>query len=600
MSNVIANIPNLSPPKHTFDLSYTKLLTCDMGRIIPILMDEAIPGDTWEIGNDILVRLQPLAAPLMHDITVDVHYFFVPYRILWPEWSKFIRNESSETLPEFPILEKQLRDKYSLWDYFGLPVIDMNLDATALGRTVQPMAFPWMAYHLIWNEYFRDKDLQQETDITTATQPSPNNNQCSAIKWRCWAKDYFTMARPWRTKQQAPALPINVEFGNYSGAEWLSTFLYGKTTGVTAPFEIRSLTAQGNVDLNVANLTRLLGGSGSSGSQQPLTREMAVPISNSDFGTTLPTNNTFNQAIVATGSSNGWRTEGGETIAVPMNQLANLLKNNMNIVSSSFNIADLRVVAATTLWLERNARQANDETTFLRAHFGVAPTDERLQRPEYIGGTKDPLIISEVLQTSETQTSPQGNMAGHGISTTFNDIDPYRVQEFGVVVGLLSIMPKPVYASSLNRQWTRKTFADFYMPEFANLSEQGIMNYEVSYSLGYLDRDKQLFGYTGAYDECRVKNNIVTSDMRKTYRVENNSIIYEQNLSYWNLAREWTVFGDPIALNSGFVECRPRKDVFLEQSTPGCIVEARNILMVSRPMPQFSIPGRLDHTYGGQ
>ena len=151
--------------------------------------------------------------------------------------------------------------------------------------------------------------------------------------------------------------------------------------------------------------------------------------------------------------------------------------NSVDLSSATtFNVADLRLVFQIQKWMERNARSGVRYTEFLRSHFGVSPRDERLQRPEYVGGSKSPIIISEVLQTSETGSSPQGNMSGHGISASSTFCGKYRATEYGVMMGIMSIMPRTMYQQGLQRQWTRRTRYDFYFPEFANLSEQAVLN----------------------------------------------------------------------------------------------------------------------------
>ena len=145
--------------------------------------------------------------------------------------------------------------------------------------------------------------------------------------------------------------------------------------------------------------------------------------------------------------------------------------------ASTFDIADLRLAFQIQKWMERNNRAGVRYTEFLRAHFGVSPTDDRLQRPEYIGGSKSPIVVSEVLQTSSTDaTSPQGNLAGHGIGVSSNFCGKYRVQEYGLVIGIMSIMPRTMYQQGINRQWLKDTCYDFFFPEFVNLSEQAITN----------------------------------------------------------------------------------------------------------------------------
>ena len=250
--------------------------------------------------------------------------------------------------------------------------------------------------------------------------------------------------------------------------------------------------------------------------------------------------------------------------------------------ATTFNVSDLRLAFQVQKWLERNARGGARYVEFLRSHFGVSPRDDRLQRPEYIGGSKSPVIISEVLQTAGTgvtgQTTPQGNMAGHGISVNQSHCASYYAQEFGVVIGLMSVMPRTAYQQGINRQWLRQTKYDFYFPEFANLSEQAIEGAEIYASATAAD-NVSVFGYQGRYDEMRYKPNLVCGQLRDTY-------------DYWHLGRQFT--SKPL-LNDSFIQCVPRKDVFAAQTEPALIVQFGNLIKAVRPLPRLAEPGLIDH-----
>lgn len=270
------------------------------------------------------------------------------------------------------------------------------------------------------------------------------------------------------------------------------------------------------------------------------------------------------------------------TSAQRANLVGALNKNVVDLSSATtFNVADLRLAFQIQKWLERNARAGARYTEFLKSHFGAYPRDERLQRPEYIGGSKIPLIISEVLQTSSTDaTSPQGNLAGHGITANSKFMGKYRVQEFGVIITLMSIMPRTAYQQGIDRQWLRRTKYDFYFPEFANLSEQAVENAEICATDSSV-HNLSIFGYQGRYDEMRVKRNLVCGEMRG-------------NLDYWHLGRIFDL-GSPPALNADFIKCVPSKRIFAVPSEPGFIVNYGNLLRAIRPMPVMSNPGMIDH-----
>ena len=336
---------------------------------------------------------------------------------------------------------------------------------------------------------------------------------------RNWEKDYFTSALPWQQRGTAPALPIS-----------------GTTHAIWS----------------------------------------------SDPSTRIP-NNSVGTAVTLTGYKNaGVYGAFGDTEAILNSGYVPKAGLNNNIVdlssATTFNVADLRLVFQIQKWMERNARSGVRYTEFLRSHFGVSPRDERLQRPEYVGGSKSPIIISEVLQTSETGSSPQGNMSGHGISASSTFCGKYRATEYGVMMGIMSIMPRTMYQQGLQRQWTRRTRYDFYFPEFANLSEQAVLNKEV-YVSGNDTNDKMIFGYQGRFDEMRTKQNMVCGQMKSIF-------------SYWHLGR---IFSAQPALNSTFVKCVPRKDIFAAPTEPGLIIQFANLIKAWRPMPIQSNPGLIDH-----
>ena len=492
MSNnkMFSRVAGLHPGMSVFDLSYTKLLTCDMGQLIPVMCDEVVPGDIFKIGNQSVIRMQPLVAPVLHEINAYVHYFFVPYRLLWSDWEDFITGgvdgQNASTLPLWRPTDTSLIHVGSLWDYFGF-----NVDIVPTASSY-PIQFPKSAYNMIYNEYYRDENLQPGVDIF----------QNYVLK-RNWEKDYFTSSLPWQQRGIAPALPIS----GVTKAVWPTEV----STGTSFPVLGDSLSL------------------------------VYKPRDNWSRG---------------------------------------LLNNNTVDLSSAstFNVADLRLAFQIQKWMERNARAGARYTESLQAHFGVSPRDERLQRPEYIGGSKTPVIVSEVLQTSSTDaTSPQGNMAGHGVSVASTFCGKYRATEHGLIMGILSIMPRSMYQQGHDRQWLRRSRYDFYFPEFANLSEQAITKAEI-YASAIENDNKTIFGYQGRYDEMRTKRNMVCGQMRSTF-------------DYWHLGRIFR----RCRLNSDFITCNPDKRIFAAPSEPGFIVQFANLIKAWRPMPIQSDPGLIDH-----
>lgn len=498
MGNVFSKVRIDRPGRSAFDLSHEIKLTCDMGQLIPICLMECIPGDIFKIAQQIVGRLQPTVAPILHLINIIVHFYHVPYRILWNEWEDFITGgPTGESVAVLPRWEPTNTNKYSLWDYCGFPV---GVDPDG----AYPLDFVRRAYNAIYNAYYRDQSLIAEVAL--------DNEE---ILLSAWEKDYFTSALLTPQRGIAPAMPVVLS----GSAEWEAS-----------DFE-SVVHAQAIIpDFNGANTT---------------TPRMNV----NDAEGVVNALNFFNA-------------------------------NTLDAVATTFDVNDLRLAFQIQKFLERNNRIGSRYTEFLWGQFGIAPRDERLQRPEYIGGLKQPFIISEVLQTSESNTTPQGTMAGHGISMDGNYIGKYHVKEFGLIMGIMKIMPKSNYSQGINRQWLRRTKYDWPFPVFTHIGEQAIERAEI-YASDVEAENTTIFGYQGRYDELRVMESRVVADMRDTF-------------NYWHLARE---FSTPPLLNQSFIECDPdsTKRIFAVQNEPGFIMQIGNIVKAIRPIPSLAEPGLIDH-----
>lgn len=494
------------PSYSIFNLSYEKKFTCDMGQLIPVVCDECVPGDHWKIGNNSLVRFNPMVAPVLHEVKVLTDYFFVPYRILWNEWEDFYtRGKDGKLEVPLPKWNPTKKSKGSLWDFLGLPI---DVDP----KGAYPVDFIRRAYNLIYNEYYRDETLTDEVSLT-----NEDILNCS------WQKDYFSSALPWQQRGDPIAVPLT----GYASAFW-----------------------------DVDNITDV-----------PISYSTAPPL-------------TFSQSeITYTGLPNANLTGNARTIW--NENLTGMLNTNVIDVSSiaTFNINELRFAFQLQKYLERGARGGYRYIEQLKSRFGVHPRDDRLSRPEYIGGTRSPVWFSEVLQTSSSDdTTPQGNMSGHGITNPAGFAGRYRVQEFGLLVGIMRVRPAPSYQQGINRQWLKDVVEDFYSPEFANLGEQDIKVAEI-YASDVEADNIDIFGFQGRWDELRYKPNMVCSDMRDVF-------------NYWHLGR---IFNSRPYLNAEFVECRPSKRIFAVQNVPGLIVSYGNVLTAARPLPVISEPGLIDH-----
>ena len=516
--SVFSSVQANRPRRSSFNLSYEKKFDCDMGQLIPVMCDEVVPGDLFKIDNQVVCRLQPTLAPILQEVSVFVHYFFVPYRLLDDNWESFITGGfDGKDAYELPTWMPSSVARYSLWDYFGFPTGITPQDSFL------PMKYPLYAYNYVYNEYYRDENLQDEVSLDD-----------ESVKRRAWRKDYFTSALPWQQRGTGPALPLS---GNAFVTLNSLQFSAGNPLGALRTSS-HPVYVSGNNQLfaTVDGRHEFYGGVLSEQDGLVITQNFTVPVSS--------------------------------TAPVDVSKIA------------TFDVADLRLAFQVQKWMERNARSGVRYTEFLRSHFGVSPSDSRLQRPEYIGGSKSPMIVSEVLQTSQSSAnSPQGTMAGHGIVAGESHICKYHVTEFGVILGLLSIMPKASYQQGINRQWLRRTRYDFYFPEFAHLSEQSVMNGELYYQ-NSATANSEIFGYQGRYDEMRCKSDMVCGALR-------------DQLSYWHLGR---IFDTPPKLNASFVECNPSKRIFAVQNVPGVIVDYANIVTAVRPIPYSAEPGLIDHS----
>lgn len=503
-----------------FDLSHEKKLTFDFGQLIPSLCMEMVPGDSFEMSNDMIVRFQAMLAPLLHQVDATIHYFFVPTRLLWPKidttgqnWESFISGGvdglNAAVAPRWDVGPGH-HDIGSLWDYFGLPTwatadsFSTHFNAVANNKSIIPLDFPKRAYNLIWNEFYRDETLESEVDIATS----------EVLLLRNWTKDYFTSALPWQQRGTAPALPI----AGATSAVWTSGHFYN-----------------------------------------------AAPASPAGFS-----NSTTVDPILNVGN--------GYAMA---NAFAMFNANTVDLsTATSMSIADFRLAASIQKWLERNATGGARYTEFLQAQFGVFPRDERLQRPEYVGGAKSPVIFNEVLQTSATnaQPTPAGNMAGHGLSVGRNYVGKYSAVEYGYMIGILSVMPVPAYQDGVPRMFNRVSKYDWYFPDFAQLSEQAVLNQELY--LGTDNLNKVTFGYQARYNE---------------YRYERSSVhgLFRTDLSFWHLGR---IFGSRPNLNAAFVslssaELASLKRVAAVPSQPLLLASVGNNVRAVRPMPELAVPG---------
>jgi hypothetical protein len=558
MANIFNSIRLKRPKRNVFNLSYENKLTMNMGELVPIMCMPIVPGDKFRVNTESLVRLAPLVAPMMHRVNVYTHYFFVPNRLVWSEWEDFItKGIDGEDSPVFPFLDvkdsysvvstesvfKDLFGNSSLWDYLGLPTLSgvgsksySIPNGVTLPNGYKVSQLPFRAYQLIYNEFYRDQNLTEAIDIpinSGGTLATGQYQKLLTLRRRAWEKDYFTSALPWLQRGPEVTVPIN---GGQSGLD-----VYYQSPGA---------------------------------SKGQIWRDQ--------LGRTWDIGATYDPTLIA---YPGQRPEQGQYVATKSggtasdNRAPELDPNGtfkVDVDEMGVSIQDLRTSNALQRWFERNARGGSRYIEQILAHFGVRSSDARLQRPQFLGGGKMPIAVSEVLQTSSTDsTSPQANMAGHGISAGVNNGFKHYFEEHGYVIGLMSIMPRTGYQQGVPRDFTKFDNMDFYFPEFAHLSEQEIKNQEI-----YVSDDpvynEGTFGYTPRYAEYKYHESEAHGDFRG-------------NMSFWHLNR---IFNEKPNLNTSFVECKPSNRIFATSQTQDdkFWVQIYQDVKALRLMPKYGTP----------
>lgn len=489
--NVIAK-PKI--PRSTFDLSHEKKLTGKMGYLYPVLCQEVVPGDRFDISTESMIRLAPMVSPVMHRVDSYIHYFYVPNRLLWEYWEGYITGQNKIDLPNRTFAASDL-DEGELLDYFGLPTHDFS------PATLKVNTLPLRAYKLIWNEYYRDENLSSELDITDDTS-------FRDLLKRAWEKDYFTSALPWAQKGGTVDMTIT------STPTYLQPALMTDQTSTITP-------AIGNVKL---------------GTQVGTYSREIEDSSNND-----------------------------------------LAIQNIDSIEGNIDINELRTAHRLQRWMERNARAGTRYVEHLLAHWGVKSSDARLDRPEYIGGGKSPVVISEVLNTfgsDDANAHPQGSMSGHGLNVGATNQASKFCEEHGYIIGLMSVLPKTGYYQGVPRMFTRLSHMDFYYPEFARLGEQEVKNKEV-YMSTVANDNEATFGYQSRYAEYKYQSSMVHGEFRTS-------------LEHWHLGRKFIAAP---TLNDAFVESKPDDRIFIVQDgTDQLWINLYHKITANRPMPYFNDP----------
>ena len=454
-SHQFAMIPKAEIPRSSFDTQYAHKTTFDGGYLVPIYCDEVLPGDMHNVKATMFARLATPLFPVMDNLHLDTFFFFVPNRLVWTNWVKFMgeqTNPGDSISYVVPTITSPAGGYAvgSVFDYLGLPTAGQITGSNTVTHNVLPLR----AYNLIYNEWFRDENLQNS--LTVRTGDSGDVPSDYSLVRRGKRKDYFTGALPWPQKGSAVSIPL----------------------GTTAPILSNNQPIEVQANAGGTNYNVVQAAVGSSW----------VMAAN---GLLTGTNLTF-------GSQTGLYADLSQATSATINQLR-----------QSFQIQRL---------LERDARGGTRYTELLRAHFGVTPQDYRLQRPEYIGGGSTYVNVNPIAQTSATSISggatPLGNLAAMGTALASGHGFTYHAQEHGYIIGLVNVRADLTYQQGLNKMWSRSTRYDFYFPVFAHLGEQAILNKEI-YVTG-TSTDNNVFGYQERWAEYRYKPSQISGLFKST------------------------------------------------------------------------------------
>lgn len=533
--NLFNSIPLLKPKRNAFNLSHSVKLTMEMGQLVPFYVQDVLPSDRLRVSATNLIKFAPLIAPILSEVDVYLHFFFVPTRLIWDSWEDFITGSHKgkklpeDSMPQMPrwiflrdfvnqAITNPLENEPSplqhgsLADYLGFQTFKKGTSFVHVNTHYYVDQLPFRAYRKIYNDWYRDENLQEDKDedwFSESGDISVNNSNFQEVSYqmrlenRAWRKDYFTSALPFAQKGDDVLIPggISVDPGS-------QLFIPG-----TGGLSLSSGSVPTNQYLDVTARFN-----------DPKSGDLYVDNGNGKIGAT------YQSVSLLSGSQ--------------FNEFA-------NSGASEGTIRELRRAMAAQRFLERRAVGGTRYIEQIRAFFGVKSSDARLQRSQFLGGCKNPVVISQVLQTSETtQSSPLGQPAGNAVSAGGKYIFDHTFEEYGYVIGLISVVPKADYIQGIPKMYLRRDVYDFYFPQFAKIGEQPIENQELYFDPTSVDNDKT-FGYTPRYAEYRFRNNRVCGDFR-------------DSLKFWTLARDFDRIQN---LNSQFITCDPSTRIFAYENS---------------------------------
>jgi len=537
MQHNFSQIPRAEIPRSRFNRSHGYKTTFNAGYLVPFYVDEALPGDTFNMRANLFARLATPVCPIMDNLFLDTFYFSVPVRLLWDNWQKF-NGEQVDPGDSTDFLVPQLVAPAGGWlygslsDYFGLPTGVAAISVSALWHR---------AYNLIYNEWFRDQNLQDSVIVTKGDGPDTNSNY--VLLRRGKRHDYFTSALPWPQKGPGVELPL------------------GSTAPVYGTGKALGLTSTGS------NTFGLILNTDSVGTAWTTPRSVGSAY-NTNIGTSLT-------PVTVTPAS------AGPSIGVVASGVSGLYADLAHATGPTIN--SLREAFQLQRLYERDARGGSRYIELIKAHFGVTSPDLRATRPEYLGGSSSRVIINPVQQTSSTDsTTPQGNLAAYGVAADTSHGFTKSFTEHCVIIGLVNARADLTYQQGIPRMFSRQTRFDFYWPALSHLGEQEILNKEI-YAQGN-STDNLIFGYQERYAEYRYFPSQITGKFRSTDA---------QSLDVWHLSQEFSSL--PTLSASFIVDNPPIERIIAVTDEPHFLLDTYLELTCARPMPVYGVPGLVDH-----
>lgn len=536
-----AQVPHAEIRRAKFQRDFNLLTTMNEGDLVPIYLDEVLPADTFKINLNALVRMATPLYPVMDNAYMDFYFFFVPARLLWKHFQNLMGQNDSTFWAETTDYTTPVTtapeggwNVGTLADYFGIPTGVSGLKVNSL---------PFRAYAKVWNEWFRDENLQQPVtqsmDDTTTTGVNTGTNLSDAEAGGlplkvCKYKDYFTSCLP---SPQKAAEPVRLPMEGDAFIQW--------------PNGAKSLVEDGLFKDGGGNLEYI-----------PENTNLTIAAKKRDD------DNGKSRVLF------GGQTKNGEIT------YTSLMARLDNVTGATIN--ELRQAIAVQHIFERDARTGTRYKEILKGAWGVTSPDARLDRSEYIGGHRMPINVNQVIQTSSTDsTSPQGNTGAYSMTTLSRNMCTYSATEHGYVLGLAAIRVEHSYQQGLSRLWTRNTRFSYYDPMLANLGEQAVLNQEI-YAQGK-PQDEEVFGYQEAWADYRYRTNMVTSEMRSSYA---------QTLDAWHYADKYDALP---TLSSGWIkegtENIDRTLAVQSSNNHQFICNFYYSQAWTRPMPIYSVPG---------